>query len=295
MELAKIFTATPAEIDTELSALQDKLLHLHRIIDRDIHALGQTKSERSLQLIELKIADARAKAKIISNLTVALGDEYKRRGGWSRVHAVNNTNGHFHTTRACRNTYDTTEWVWMPELSGLSAAEVVARTGKMSCLTCFYGQREEIEKGREATVFTPVQAKAREERDEFARRSAQIAAEKAAKSITNPDGTPLRNDHGVIKTLRTAWIEAVDELVWAEYSEDIAKTSDQYLDGERLVEQVAWSKKQMREHYESTLIIAKAIAHKTERDLADVLTEIVKKADVKIRKARRERAAEKND
>lgn len=289
MELAAIFTATPAEIDTELSALHSKLVELHRAIDRNIHALGQTKSEYSLNVIEVQISDLRGKSHIINDLIVALEKEFRRRGGWDRVYAVNNSNGHFHRTRACRNTYETTEWVWMPELSGLTSAEVVERTGKMSCLTCFVGQREEIEKGREATVFTPAQKKSREEQAAAAAKKAEKATAAAAKAIVNPDGTPLRTEsYGVIKTVRTAWIEAVSELEWAYMSKGYIKTAQENPDdlGDKLEAFIDRQHSLIKQHCETTFHIAQAIAHKEQRDLAEILNEIVNKTNKKILKSR---------
>jgi hypothetical protein len=294
MELAAIFTATPAEIDTEIAR-----------IERDIEWIDWRREQTvktflsQLSTIEEAAEAARlngelgGKANVLYVLRNALQGEYTRRGGWERVYAVNNSNGHFHRTQACSTTYATTPWVWMPELSGLTNAEVVARTGKMSCLVCFGSEREEIEKGREATVFTPAQRKSREERDEFARTSAKLAAEKAAKAITSPDGTPLRTEsYGVIKTARTAWIEAVGELEWAEISEHYIATAKEEDLGDKFASYVASNLRLVREHYETTFRIAQAIAHKEDRDLALVMNEIVAKADKKIKKNRKDRAAQ---
>ena len=287
MELAAIFTATPAEIDTELAALELKASALESAAERLVKTMEQAKSELFRQQATANLRVLRDKAAIVNSLRSALNQEYTRRGGWDRVYAVNNSNGHFHRTRSCRNTYVTTEWVWVTELSGKTAAEVVERTGKMSCLTCFVGLREEIEKGREATIFTPAQAKAREEQAAAAAKKAEKAAATAAKAITNPDGTPLRNSNNdEVKTLRTAWIEAVDELVWAEYSEDAIRTATN-LDDKTLARHTENNLHLIKNHCESTFRIAKAIAHKTGDDLADVLNVIVKKADVKIRRNRR--------
>jgi hypothetical protein len=290
MELAAIFTATPAEIDTELVAVRNKMQDLHWVIDGIINRQGLggfTSNE------EVKLADLNSKVKVLAFFIAALQAEYNRRGGWDRVYAVNNSNGHFHRSTACRNTFVTTQWVDMPELSGLTNAEVVERTGKMTCLTCFADQREEIEKGREATVFTPAQAKSREEQAAAAAQRAAKQAKAAANAITNPDGTPLygRSSLDLIKTVRTAWIEAVSELEWAEISEHYiatAKANPGDL-GDKLDSFIASNRTLIKEHCEVTFHIAQAIAVKEDRPLADVLTEVVAKADKKIRKNRKDR------
>ena len=294
MELAAIFTATPADIDTELAKLQDRMGGIFAAIRRqnEIMNYSATSTDEFDKAYET-VQDLDLNLRVLRSFVSTLEMEHTRRGGWDRVYAVNNSNGHFHRSTQCQNTYATTEWVWMPQLSGLTNAEVVERTGKMSCLTCFADQREEIEKGREATVFTPAQQKTREERAEAAAKKAAKAAATAAKAITNPDGTPLLDRvNSVIKTERAAWIEAVDNLEWAEYSEYMIKVAPQHLEGEKLERNIASNKEYIQEHYETTLIIAKALAHKTGRDLADVLNEISTKADKKIKANRKSRAVE---
>lgn len=292
MDMATIFTATPAEIDTEIAALQDQrnsIQHRMEFLDK-ITGQGYTNAEIDTADAELvKLID---KGNILVYLLKALNDERSRRGGWKRVYAVNNSNGHFHRTQACSTTYHTTSWVWMTELSGLTNEEVVAKTGKMSCLVCFGSQRAEIEKGREATVFTPAQKKSREERDEFARKSAELALQKASKEITSPDGTPLKGGDGyVIKTVRTAWIEAVSELEWAAYTKDGIEQAEGTLEGDSLQRHIDSSRLLIQAHQEIVFRIAQAIAVKEDRPPADVLTEIVAKADKKIAKSRKQAQA----
>jgi hypothetical protein len=293
MELAAIFTATPAEIDVEIARIDTEISWLDWRRELTVKTfLSEHSTVEEAAAAKKLNTELAGKVNSLRALNTVLRGEYMRRGTWKRVYAVNNTNGHFHRTRSCRNTYSTTEWVWMPELSGLTNAEVVERTGKMTCLTCFADQRDEIEKGREATVFTPAQAKTREEQAAAAAQRAAKQAKAAASAITDIDGSPLRGDNGVIKTERTAWIEAVDALTWAEYSEYMITTAPQHLEGEQLDRQIAWSRKQIKEHAETCGHIAQALANKTGRDLADVLTEINTKADKKIKAARKSRAAE---
>jgi hypothetical protein len=283
MELAAIFTATPAEIDTELAALQYKLDELHRAIDRNAHRMDQTKSEHSLNVIETIIHDLRGKSHLVNDLIVALEKEYRRRGGWMRVFAVNNSNGHFHRTRRCRNTYDTTDWVWMPELSGLTNAEVVDRTGKMSCLTCFAGQREEIEKGREATVFTPAQAKAREEQAAAAEKKAAKAKIAAEKGITAPDGSPLfevrSDDKGGFRTttyvIKTE-VSARRHAMTAAFDLFFYNVKHPASEGRVHPQTAAWE--------ETVRTCTEAVAAKTGETVESLRAEIDKKVEAKYRR-----------
>jgi hypothetical protein len=292
MDLAAIFTATPAEIDTEIARLETEISWLDWRREQTVRVfLSQFSTVEEAAEAKRLNSELAGKVSVLYVLRNALQDEYKRCGGWDRVYAVNNSNGHFHRTRACSTTYSTTPWVWMTQLSGLTDEEVVAKTGKMTCLVCFGSQREEIEKGREATVFTPAQQKSREEQAAAAAQRSEKQAKAAANAITNPDGTPLMTgDNSVIKTLRTAWIEAVSELEWAEISEHYIATAKEEDLGEKFANFVASNLRLIRGHYEVTLNIAQAIAHKENRPLANVMNEIVAKADKKIRRNRKERA-----
>jgi hypothetical protein len=291
MDLATIFTATPAKIDIAIAEVSAQIDRQHQIQDHADHQINYRYATAADKKAGLQSADAAfAKLTVLEHLLHGLQAEHNRRGGWSRVYAVNNSNGHFHRTTACRNAFVTTGWVWMPELSGLTDAEVVERTGKMSCLTCFGSQREEIEKGREATVFTPAQQKSREEQATAAAQRAAKQAKAAASAITNPDGTPLLDRvESPLKTVRAAWIDAVDNLVWAEYSEYMIELAPQHLEGEKLEQNITNNRSFIQEHNETAFRIAKALAHKTGRDLVDVLNEIVAKADKKIQKNRKDR------
>jgi ribosomal protein L17 len=286
--IENIFQASPAEIDIEIANLEGQNAALHAAADRahrTIEYKYSTNTER--EQARKTIADAMTRSAVLNHLLRGLEAEYTRRGGWARVYAVNNTSGHFHRSTACRNTYVTTEWIWMPELSGLTNAEVVERTGKMSCLTCFADQREEIEKGREATVFTPAQAKSREEREAAAAAKAAKQAKAAANGITDVDGTPLKDDDGyTIKTLRTAQIKAVDALEQSGLDDIYADQAETESHAAQLIEM---SKRERL--YAQRLI--KAIAAKQGRPLADVLEEIATKADKKLAPARRDEADRK--
>ena len=58
-------------------------------------------------------------------------------GGWQRFFLVTNTNGHIHATRACQTCFTTTQFAWLPGLSGLTEADAVAEHGPRLCTVCF--------------------------------------------------------------------------------------------------------------------------------------------------------------
>lgn len=185
-------TATPVEIDTEFARLQNEQSDIERSevafkrIIEDPYATEAEVDEAQRRLLVTNESWRKLADEIVS-----LNAEYIRRGGWNRYYMVDNTNGHLHTTTACRNTYRTTQWYWMVELSGQERWDAVQAAGSLACLTCFSEYREFIELARPGTIETPNQRKTREQREADAQAKAEKAAKAAAKAITNPDGTPL--------------------------------------------------------------------------------------------------------
>jgi hypothetical protein len=305
----QLSTATPAEIDTEIARLQDEISavndRLRPVNEREqvlakaisplteidqavMIALGGRDKVRAVwekvsNQQELLLNERVIRDKALSELT----GEYRRRGYWTRYFVVDNDNGHLHTSTACRNTYETTSWVWMPSMSGMTHEEAVAEGGKLSCLTCFSEFREEIEKGREPRFETPRMKKTREEREATAAAKAAKQAKAADKGITAPDGSPLLDDDGyAIKTLRTAQIKAVDALEQAGLDEIYADQAETASHAMQLLEM---SKREL--DYASRLI--EAIAVKQARPAADVEAELAVKATKKLAPARKDEAARK--
>lgn len=212
-----INTATPARIDGEIARIEGVCATLHGTIARSEHVIGQAEECRAsgevyaADLIARhteSIATCRTRLAELGAQLAPLEAEYRRRGGWTRTYLVDNTGGHVHTTTACRNTYPTTRFAWITDLSGSTPEEVVALAGARTCLTCFAEVRAEIVAGRPCLIETPERKAAREVRD--AEKAARAAA-RAVKAITNPDGSPLRIDYcsGVIGTVVTATREYV--------------------------------------------------------------------------------------
>ena len=64
-------------------------------------------------------------------------EEIYRKEQWSRFFLVTNTNGHVHKAMRCSSFRMTTNIVWLPELSGKSANEMVSEFGEKACTICF--------------------------------------------------------------------------------------------------------------------------------------------------------------
>lgn len=61
--------------------------------------------------------------------------EFRRRGGWSRFFLV--PDGHIHSSMACHSCRPTTQFGWLPHLSGKSEEEAVNEHGPHLCTHCF--------------------------------------------------------------------------------------------------------------------------------------------------------------
>jgi hypothetical protein len=56
---------------------------------------------------------------------------------WSRFFLVQNTGGHIHSSMNCATTFPTTQWSWLPELSGLEEDDAVEAYGPRLCSICY--------------------------------------------------------------------------------------------------------------------------------------------------------------
>lgn len=226
MSIADIFTATPAEIDGEIASIEAGIAETCAALDATRKNIARAEKD-SYAAHLFPLAESQARLEELSTRLTGLVDEkrpyteeYSRRGGWSRFYLVDNSNGHLHTHTACSTCYDTTQFCWMTEMSGMTHAEAVEQGGELSCLACFPEHRAEIEAGRPAQIETPNQKKSREERAlaEAARAAKQAKA--AKKAIANPDGTPLVIEDSGKRVLKTeiaasrAATQAAFDLLW---------------------------------------------------------------------------------
>lgn len=64
-------------------------------------------------------------------------DVFRARGGWSRFFLVSNVNGHIHSSMHCSTCRPTTQFGWLPTVSGKTEKDAVAEHGPMLCTVCF--------------------------------------------------------------------------------------------------------------------------------------------------------------
>lgn len=116
--------------------------------------------------------------------------EWIRRGRWSRFWLVANTNGHIHKTTNpldCSSLFPTTEFFFMPHLSGMTDLEVVELAGTSACTLCFPDAPVDL-LNRPSQLEAPEKKAAREAREQA---KAEREAKKIAKAIANPDGSRI--------------------------------------------------------------------------------------------------------
>lgn len=171
---------------------------------------------------------------------------YVARGRWSRFFLVTSSDGgHIHSSMNCATCKLTTQYAWYPEFSGMTMAEAIAAWDKRGsseilCTVCFpdapvartvaqvadtqcpgsgtwdYDRataRLGYYTGNAATCNHCGQRITVSKTNKMFKHDKTPAAPKvSAKDITRPDGSPLRNKYGVVKTERSAEIEAVKAL-----------------------------------------------------------------------------------
>jgi hypothetical protein len=171
-----------------------------------------------------------AVAELDNTVLAKLENEFGRRGGWSRAYLV--TDGHVHSSMhcsSCNRGEFPTRFSWMIDYSGKDMAEIVEAAGERACTICYpdapVARRD---KGENVTVprsvmLTSEEIERAQAREAEAKRRAEKKAKAALNAITQPDGTPLRDEMGkdgrqrgsVVKTLRTAKSELKRECWYA--------------------------------------------------------------------------------
>lgn len=296
MDLA---SRTPAEIDTELAALYgqegkaaqglayaraavhraagdkqtgsswdrngrqwqmswaDAVAAAQRIADTDETYIGRdaVKAMERLAEAEQAVADVLAAQE-------PLHQEFYRRGGWTRAFIVQNAGGHVHKDMNCSTCFPTTSYGWLPQVSGLTESEIVAKAGSDACTVCYPSAPVET-LARARTIFS---ADEETERAAAAARKAEKdarAAAKAAKAIAHPDGQPLLDGHG--------WKVETEVTAQRSLVEILANAQSFGYDRQPAVEQR----------------LAEALAAKRGVTVEDLMVEIEKKVTAKVKRDRR--------
>lgn len=167
-------------------------------------------------------------AELDGTVLAKLDAEFDGRGGWSRAYLV--TDGCVHSSMHCSSCNKgefPTRFFWMIDFSGKTHAEIIEAAGERACTVCY--PDAPVNRGQrvvpKSVMFTEEEIERERVRgEEKARRDAK-RARAALNAITQPDGTPLRDEMGrdgqqrgsIVKTVRTARIELKNEL-WRQYA-----------------------------------------------------------------------------
>jgi hypothetical protein len=215
-------------------------------------------------------------------------DEYVRRGRWNRVFLALSHDGHAHKGTECPTCHrgeERTRFAWLVQYSDKTEAEIVADAGWRACTTCYPSAPVGDDKTLPTKMYSPDEEQAAKAREERKTAQAKRAADQAAKGITAPDGSPLRDRHGsVIKTERTAVIEATEGL-----SEKYKRLRFQQLrEADPALSPFLYSDEDKAKHEEqghaNAMRLIEAIAHKRGTTTAEVLAELEPKAQAKARR-----------
>ena len=205
---------TPVIIDTEIAettkAIEEKVSRIWSL-RRTITSYGTMSyyasriEEKEIEISKAEVALAELKEKLAT-----LNGFYT---GWSRAFLVRNSNGHIHKSRSCTTCFDTTNYVWLTEMSGRDELEIAYLAGEKACTIC-YAHAPSSYFLRECGLEDPEVVEARRIRQA---RKAEIEAKRQKTGIWNPDGTPLKVfEYGFskykseIKAERTAQSTAVN-------------------------------------------------------------------------------------
>lgn len=233
---------TPPEVDELFAAVWDRRYELledvyaawnevhYAVGDRRVSAqtwrLGHQEvqgkaagTERGREALDRVNRAKGAVAELDGTVLAKLENEFDRRGGWSRAYLV--TDGHVHSSMhcsSCNRGEFPTRFSWMIDYSGKSMAEIVEAAGERACTICYpdapVARRDKGENVAvpKSVMLTSEEIDRAEAREAEAKRRAEKKAKAALNAITQPDGTPLRDEMGrdgkqkgsVVKTLRTA-------------------------------------------------------------------------------------------
>lgn len=206
---ADVATMTPVEIDTELARIWGEIERVRGALNYAtkwfVKARGWRREELEAEMdrYNARLAELRAEVEPFEI-------EYAKRP-WNRYFLVTNGNGHVHRGMGCSTCYATTLYAWLIDLADCDEAAMIEEWGERACTVCFPDAPVNPLYNRPARVD-------REAREARAAEKAKREADKAAKAITDVDGSPLKDASGwVVRTkvaARNALADAVTSYGW---------------------------------------------------------------------------------
>lgn len=186
-------TSTPAEIDTELARIYGREQLLRHYVASNAEAIAKWPGRSTDNLVAANEAH-RAELDALAAEAAPLQAVYNA-CRWARFFLVRNGNGHVHSSLHCTTCYPTTEYGWLPELSGRTEADAVAEFGEKMCTVCFPS----------APANPAYHGPGRRDAEAIAARQAEKAARQATKDAKAlVAGTEFRYDRDQVTTVAQA-------------------------------------------------------------------------------------------
>ena len=162
---------------------------------------------------------------------------------WNRAFLVKASNGHVHKSQACSTCFDTTEFAWLPQLSGAEEVEIVEAAGETACTVCYPSAPAEV-LNRPTTIVTADRlekeaAKAEREAKRIEREAKRLA--KAATVTGEPLIVPDDWDANRVEYIETEhaarreWNSAEDSMAWS--AERQPERAARFAERQRLIEE----------------------------------------------------------
>jgi hypothetical protein len=198
--LVVIRDATPVEVDTLLVEQLAKVARIQHHIDglrKRLAIPGMDDVAENERKLDTAIRALEGPHEKID----ALEDIFRGRGGWTRAFKVVSSDGHIHKSTDCPSCYPSTQFAWLPQVAGMAEEEIVALAGEKACTVCYASAPVDV-RHKPCSLFTEEEVRAAEAKK---REKTEQDAAKAAKGITNPDGTKLHvadydGDTVIVKT-----------------------------------------------------------------------------------------------
>lgn len=203
---ADLATMTPVEIDTELARIWGETEKVRSWLHSDLASLtSRWFREADRPATEARIAEREAAIAALRDEARPFEIEYAKRP-WKRYFLVTNGNGHVHRGMGCSTCYPTTLYAWLIDLADCDEAAMIEEWGERACTVCFPDAPVNPLYNRPARVD-------REAREARAADKAKREADKAAKAITDVDGSPLKDASGWVVRTKVAARNALADAV----------------------------------------------------------------------------------
>lgn len=159
-----------------------------------------------------------AKRVELQKTITACNADWRANGCWSRFYLVCNSNGHIHSSVNCSTCYDTTQYVWLTNLSGLDEVDAVQAEGEVLCTICYPSAPVAWTNGisrRDKEAKAQREAEKAERQRKKAEKSLSLNGDVVSISVSTDE--QVKRSHGrwkEFKTLRSAELWLVEAYTY---------------------------------------------------------------------------------